>query len=644
MNIFGYVLLLLIVVLVSNVINRYFSAFSVPLIQMTVGILVSVSTDRVYVFDFVLDPDLFFVLFLAPLIFYEGTTLNIKAMMQVKWPILASAVVLVVLTVIAAGYFVTIIIPSISLLTAFVLISALGPTDSVSVAAVAKRVPVPQKLMNILTGESVMNDATGVTCFQFALAAAVTGAFSLVNATGLFLVLWFGGIIVGVVLTWIKYIIVKQLRSSGLENITFHILFSILTPFIIFIIAEALQVSGILAVLSAGMTHGMMKNHVDPQMVEYHTSRQNVWSTLAFGLEGLVFVLLGTQLPAIITALDGSARGQAVLGVFGITVFFGVSRFLWWILTVDKSIYQEPDQQVHKINAGIIFSLAGARGTVTLASVMSIPIWLSPGVIFPQRDLIILLASGVIVVSMLITNFILPLFVDQEKTEIVGTTEEASYAKIIQKVVAKLNSESTEENRVATAIVTANFSERSAALVEDKSDRQERQALEADLLKKTLVWQKENVQDMLEKKLVDKETASYYLRRLDIASRIRPKNYSLVTKVKLLLMSTAFLTNPQNREKFNTLRHEDAIFILDKLNSARTPENACAINSLLSLYSIAVVVDDVSLVSEVTARGLQIEREIIQEMYDKRKLSWNSARDMRRSIAVLEDSLDNWMT
>jgi len=158
-------------------------------------------------------------------------------------------------TVVAVGYLMNLLIPSIPLAAAFALIAALGPTDDVAVASVGKRVNVPPKIMSILQGESIINDASGIVSFQFALAAMLTGSFSLMQATGRFFVVALGGIAVGLILSWLKYLLVHWIRSLSMENVTLHLLLGLLTPFVIFLIAEALHVSGILAIFAAGIAH-----------------------------------------------------------------------------------------------------------------------------------------------------------------------------------------------------------------------------------------------------------------------------------------------------------------------------------------------------------------------------------------------------
>lgn len=633
--------ILLIMVLISNVINKLLPSLSVPLIQMTLGILVALMPDQLVAMNFVLDPELFFLLFLAPLIYYEGTMLDTKAMLEVKWPILSSAVALVIVTVITAGFFLSWLFPSIPLVVAFVLIGALAPTDSVSVMAVAKRVPVSRKLMNILAGESVMNDASGITMFQLALAAAATGVFSVTAATVQFSVLWAGGIVTGIVVVLAKYWVIKRLRNLGAENVTFRVLIRIMTPFFVFLIAESISVSGILAVLSAGITHSMVHNRFDPRMSNFHTANKSVWATLAFTLEGLVFLMLGTQLPAIMQTLTRYGYGDlqsAILAIISLTLFFAVTRFIWWVTTVKLADYQETDQVVNRYRAGIIFSLAGARGTVTLASVFSIPALLMNGEMFPERELVIAIATGIIIISMMITNFILPLFVVAPSAESEEEREKQVYRDIIQKVMDRLEHESDADNHVATAVVIKNLSHRlSAYHVQDRRTRRSKNQDEY-LFRESFFWQREYVQKQMEGGNVAKEIGVYYLDALERIDEVRFLKQGFLKRMRFMFTRRRILSNPPDQEVFNQLRTATIAHVIKRLTRIKTPENATSINRLITFYTVSGVKES-KMVLEITANAFQIERELLQEAFDQDEISWVAKREMLRNIMILEDEL-----
>ncbi len=249
MEIIELILLLAAAVLASSIIDQLVPKVSAPLIQIGLGLLIAILAPSQIKIE--LDSEVFLALFIAPLLFNEAKYADKAALWRNRGSIVSLAVGLVVVTTLVIGFSVQTLIPSIPLAAAFALGAALGPTDAVSVASLSKNPGIPERQKSMLKGESLINDASGIVSFQFAIAAAVTGSFSLIDASLEFLVSFFGGILLGIVLGYGSNLLVRGVRSIGLENTTFHVLFEVLTPFIIFMLAEAIGVSGVLAVVEA---------------------------------------------------------------------------------------------------------------------------------------------------------------------------------------------------------------------------------------------------------------------------------------------------------------------------------------------------------------------------------------------------------
>jgi len=616
-------------------------------------------------YEFRLNPELFFTLFLAPLVFYTSMTANKKTLWDLKIPIVFTAVLLVMITAVFLGYLFHSVVPIIPMAVCFALVSALGPTDIVAVNAVEKRVKIPEKIMGILSGESIINDATGIVCFQFSIAAVTVGSFSLISAAEQFLLLYLGGVILGLILTGGKYLLVQWLLSHGIENNTLHILISVLTPFIFYMIAETLHVSGILCVFAAGIAHSFRSDKLNPEKVNLNLAQESVWSMMSFTLDGLVFVILGTQLPGFLrTAGSELPLGdiQIVMCIIGLMLAVLVFRFIWWSLTVQKKIYHDEDEPIGKIKSGIIFSLAGARGTVTMATVMSIPMTLAGGNAFPHRSLIIIIASGVIVVSLLITNFILPFFTERKTKESFNEVEGEAYEEIIQGVINRLTAETMDEKRMATERVIRSYSQRKrntqikGIMLETDEER--------ELLMHTFLWEKENTLNMLKYGLVEEPIATSYIDILDNRLQKLPHSRSQNTNrryrwfIRNLLKFRQHREERENMEDYNKLNEANAKYVLNKIENVRSDNNSPAVDRVKSLYELTASVrrgtetdvdsgrpgqsalDSVA-VQEVALKGFSIERELIQEKYEEGRISWESAKEMRSNIAILEARLQS---
>ena len=291
---FEYILVLLSAVFISNLISRLLPALSVPIIQIILGACISFLPLGIAI---ELEPGLFFVLFIAPLIFNAGMLLDKKTFWVLRGPILNMAVVLVIISIIAIAGFLHLLAPDIPLVAAFALIAALGPTDDVAIITVSQKVPIPPKLMNLI------NDASGIVSFQLAMLAAVSGAFSPAYAAGRLLIAGIGGISAGLVLIYLKILLVRWLRRLGMEHVTLHILLELLAPFIIYMVAENIGVSGVLAVFAAGAAHSFRRDKLNPETASLNVASKSIWNVLSFTLEGVVYLILGIQLPRILRTI-----------------------------------------------------------------------------------------------------------------------------------------------------------------------------------------------------------------------------------------------------------------------------------------------------------------------------------------------------
>ncbi|PMV87239.1 MULTISPECIES: Na+/H+ antiporter [unclassified Pseudomonas] len=407
------VLILLMLVGVSRLIGRVIP-LPLPLVQIAAGALLAWPTLGLHV---ALDPELFLFLFLPPLLFSDGWRMPKRELWRLRGPILTLAVGLVLFTVVGAGYFIHWLLPSIPLPVAFALAAVLSPTDAVAVSAISQnRLPTP--LMHMLQGEALMNDATGLVTFKFALAAAVTGVFSLANASVTFVLVALGGLAVGVALSWLVGRLRSWMIARGWDDPATHVVFMLLLPFAAYVLAERLGASGILSAVAAGM----MQSWLDllPRQTSTRLLNRSVWSLLEFAFNGLIFLLLGLQLPDIIKAVVSHETSlwptllYRCLDVVAIFLVLLLLRFVWvqsiWRLSVLLRRLRGKGEvtQVPTARSCWLLTVGGVRGAVTLAGVLSVPL-LMGGDAFPERDLLIFIAAGVILLSLISACIALPL-------------------------------------------------------------------------------------------------------------------------------------------------------------------------------------------------------------------------------------------
>ncbi|WP_145410098.1 Na+/H+ antiporter [Paenibacillus xylanexedens] len=463
MELFIAVLVLLVLIGLSNILNRFVPFIPVPLIQIALGFVVAMLPAGVHL---PLNPELFFVLFIAPLLYNDGKRTPRNELWNLRAPILLLALGLVFVTVLVGGYAIHWLIPTIPLPAAFALAAILSPTDAVAVGAMAGRVHLPKSIHRLLEGEALMNDASGLVAFKFAIAATVTGVFSLAEASVSFLIIAIGGLLAGAILSFLLIRLGVWIRRLGMEDVTIHMLLQILTPFVIYLVSEEIGVSGILAVVAGGIIHAIERDRTESVQLKMQVVSMSTWSVILYILNGLVFVILGVQIPDVLNTIFANAsfnNGQ-VLGYVGlITLLLLALRFVWIYVFWRGNRWYRPKSAIGRPNfkAMTLISLSGVRGAVTLAGAFSIPYVLEDGSPFPERDLIIFLAAGVILLTLIAASALLPVLAKNDEKTTNGkpfTTERKAQDIMLNAAIRAVKSEMNEENKAAALAVVSDLS------------------------------------------------------------------------------------------------------------------------------------------------------------------------------------------
>ena len=341
-----------------------------------------------------LDPELVLIVFLPPLLM-DGAYFSVwDEFKRNIGGILLLAIGAVAFTTFAVGVVVHCVVPALPWSACFALGAIVSPPDAIAAKAVLERVALPRRLMVLLEGESLLNDAAGIVLFRFAVAAALTGTFSAQHALGQFAMLGLGGVAVGIA---IGFVVVKLLRS--LDNTYLIITASALSPWISYIAGDVLDVSGVIATVSCGMVLGWHQHEVFSAAVRMRGTA--FWQVLIFLMEALVFILIGLSLRGVIVRLGGvgdtlNAFAPAVGAVIAVVV---LSRFVWvfaveWLKGLVCKVMRRTNVALDW-RSSTVTSWAGMRGVVTLAIALSLP------EAMPGRDLILVASFAVILVTVL---------------------------------------------------------------------------------------------------------------------------------------------------------------------------------------------------------------------------------------------------
>ena len=418
-------ILLVLLVIISNIISHYLVSIPTALIEIAIGVAAAVLLNL----TIELETDWFMLLFVAPLLYSDAKHFPKKELWEMRAPIFANAIWLVFLTTILGGFLINFFVAEISLPLSFALAAVLSPTDPVAVQGIAEQVKLPKRILSLISGESLINDASGLIAFKYALAAFLTGAFSIKEATTDFIYMAIVGAIIGYVLSKFMYFLEVALLRQGIQDVILHTSSQILTPFIIFIAAELVHASGVIAVVVAGVVAIQQEPLYRGQYSEIKLVTNKVWDIIIYQLNGIVFVVLGASLPmAMRSAIIDPSINNFTLIFYVIVIWlilllirtFWSYGYMWMSYVKSRNMVNAKP----KFYTALLTGLTGVRGAITMAMVLSIPFFLPNGEIFKERYLVIFLASGVILMSLIVAVITLP-FLTKKKTRLILTGDEA---------------------------------------------------------------------------------------------------------------------------------------------------------------------------------------------------------------------------
>jgi CPA1 family monovalent cation:H+ antiporter len=382
-----------------------------------------------------LAPELVFLLFLPPLLYIAAFFTSVRDFKADLHPILRLAVGLVLATTVGVAVIVHAILPDLGWPLAFALGAIVSPPDAVAATSIFRKLGLPRNVITVLEGESLLNDATGLVAYRIAVAAAVTGAFSLVEIGPRLLFVSVAGVAIGLTVAWIVSRVRKKLHDPPVE-----ITISLLTPFAAFLPADAVGASGVLATVACGLYMGRQA----PRIMDAETRVQGraVWDTLVFLLNGLVFVLMGLQMPGIVAGLQARELGPVVGGAALVSLAVVGIRFIWIFATDLPRLLR--DRRAWRED--VVLSWAGMRGVVSLAAALALPLTLASGEALPERDLLIFVTVCVILVTLVGQGLSMPWLLRHLDVRGDGAAEhEEAFAREVATTAARDRIESLAE-------------------------------------------------------------------------------------------------------------------------------------------------------------------------------------------------------
>jgi Na+/H+ antiporter len=439
-NIFiQYVYLVLIILALVMIANKL--RLSYPIVLVVGGLALSFTKAFS---NITIDPDLIFFIFLPPLLYEAAWQTSWKEFWKWRRVIMSFAFPIVILTSCVVAFASNAIIPGFTLALGFLLGGIVSPPDAISATTIMRQVKVPRILVSVIEGESLLNDASSLIVFRFALVAVITGQFYFSQAVGSFFLVIIMGVLIGLVTGLIFYAIHRWLPTTP----SIEIVLSFVAPYCMYYFAERFHFSGVLAVVSGGLLLSSQRQN----MLTYQGRVQgaNVWSTIGFVLNGVVFLLIGLQLPSITLQVEEVSLVQAIGYGLAISLVLLIVRLLCTLGAAVFTKFMGHFITVADRNPGwkipVIFGWAGMRGVVSLAAALSIPVLTQEGHPFPYRNLILFITFIVILVTLVLQGMTLPWLIRKLKpTSKYETISEEEQEIIIQKKIAHTSIQYLEE-------------------------------------------------------------------------------------------------------------------------------------------------------------------------------------------------------
>ncbi|SCT93791.1 cation:proton antiporter [Staphylococcus aureus] len=676
MEIFETILIFIVVVILSSFVHTFIPKVPLAFIQIFLGMLLFITPIPV---QFNFDSELFMVTMIAPLLFVEGVNVSRVHLRKYIKPVMMMALGLVITTVIGVGLFIHWIWPDLPIGAAFAIAAILCPTDAVAVQAITKGKVLPKGAMTILEGESLLNDAAGIISFKIAVGVLVTGAFSLVDAVQLFLIASIGGAVVGLLIGMALVRFRLTLMRRGYENINMFTIIQLLTPFVTYLIAELFHASGIIAAVVAGLVHGFERDRIMQVRTQLQMSYNHTWNILGYVLNGFVFSILGFLVPEVIIKTEP----HNLIFLIGITIVVALAVYLFrfvWVYVLYPYFYLaiSPFQKMMTKNDddnpttekppkrslyALIMTLCGVHGTISLAIALTLPYFLAGHHAFTYRNDLLFIASGMVIISLVVAQVLLPLLTKPAPKTVIGNMSfKVARIYILEQVIDYLNQKSTFETSFKYGNVIKEYHDKLAFLKTVEKDDENSKELER-LQKIAFNVETKTLESLVDEGQITNSVLENYMRYAERTQVYRQA--SLIRRMIVLLRGALLKRRVQTRvnsasslsvtdnlmelNKINKLVHYN---VVSRLSKETTNDNTLEVGMVCDGYLIRIenltpsnffnsASEDT--ITKIKLNALREQRRILRELIDTDEVSEGTALKLREAInydeMVIVDSM-----
>ncbi|HDH5128878.1 TPA: sodium:proton antiporter [Staphylococcus aureus] len=679
MEIFETILIFIAVVILSSFVHTFIPKVPLAFIQIFLGMLLFITPIPV---QFNFDSELFMVTMIAPLLFVEGVNVSRVHLRKYIKPVMMMALGLVITTVIGVGLFIHWIWPDLPIGAAFAIAAILCPTDAVAVQAITKGKVLPKGAMTILEGESLLNDAAGIISFKIAVGVLVTGAFSLVDAVQLFLIASIGGAVVGLLIGMALVRFRLTLMRRGYENINMFTIIQLLTPFVTYLIAELFHASGIIAAVVTGLVHGFERDRIMQVRTQLQMSYNHTWNILGYVLNGFVFSILGFLVPEVIIKIIKTEPHNLIF-LIGITIVVALAVYLFrfvWVYVLYPYFYLaiSPFQKMMTKNDddnpttekppkrslyALIMTLCGVHGTISLAIALTLPYFLAGHHAFTYRNDLLFIASGMVIISLVVAQVLLPLLTKPAPKTVIGNMSfKVARIYILEQVIDYLNQKSTFETSFKYGNVIKEYHDKLAFLKTVEKDDENSKELER-LQKIAFNVETKTLESLVDEGQITNSVLENYMRYAERTQVYRQA--SLIRRMIVLLRGALLKRRVQTRvnsasslsvtdnlmelNKINKLVHYN---VVSRLSKETTKDNTLEIGMVCDGYLMRIenltpsnffnsASEDT--ITKIKLNALREQRRILRELIDTDEVSEGTALKLREAInydeMVIVDSM-----
>lgn len=560
-------LLFITAVIISSIIYNRFSKIPVAFIQIALGVCLFILPIPI---EFEFDSEVFMFAVIAPLLFVEGTHVSRTKLVEYKKPIILMAMALVFTTVIGVGFFIHWIWPSLPMPAAFAIAAILCPTDAVAVSAITKGKILPKGSMSILEGESLLNDAAGIISFKIAVAALVTVTFSAMDAISQFIISTIIGILIGIIIgTSVVRLRVYLTANKGMKDNNTLTFIQLLTPFLVYFLAEVLHASGIIAVVVVGLIHGLERDRLIRAQTELQMNYNQIWNTLSYALNGFVFVVLGYIIPEVVNEII-KVEPENIVFLIGITLCIALAiyifRYIWVYLWFNdfyypKNLQSYLDSDVNEAPSrskyAFIMTMCGIHGTISLSMALTLPYLIANHRPFEYRNDLLFIAALMVLISLFLAQVVLPLITSSEKEETFkGMSYQSAKIFIVQQVIDSFKKQAKANDSIDyRPILEQYFNELVFLINIEPDDKNTKELHRLEGIAERI--ETETLERLIEKGSITKKDITYYRGVMEHSQYFREASIvKKFTRVMRLILLRFKALRTSNKNERDTIRQE----------------------------------------------------------------------------------------